>query len=455
MPGSKKKIRRKFFLVKPFIILWSKKMNVCLLGASFETANLGVSALADSAISGILSANPDAKVFLLDYAYNRKDYRYEHKGEFITIPLVNIRFSKKFYMSNNIAFLIACVLLNRFTCGRFSRLLIRNMVLKKLLTTDVFVSITAGDSFSDIYGKRSFLYVGLPILLASLFKKKMIFMPQTYGPFKACISECWARVLLKRADHIYSRDFKSIPVIKRVVPLKANDIEFCHDVAFGLPAAIPHDLPITVKRKKSTVVGVNVSGLLYMGGYKKDNMFGLKMDYRELIEEIVNEMLAEDVYIQLIPHVVGSDSIENDTRACKAVYDSMSTSTKDQLCAVEHNYDQREIKGVISLCDFFIGSRMHACIAALSQGIPAVGIAYSRKFIGLYETIDCRDLVLDPRQMNINEIITSLIKLYKEKDEISNRLSEQRIVVSGKLHEMFKSVMDLKPASRMITEAAD
>jgi colanic acid/amylovoran biosynthesis protein len=38
-----------------------------------------------------------------------------------------------------------------------------------------------------------------------------------------------------------------------------------------------------------------------------------------------------------------------------------------------------DFKGVIGLCHVLVGSRMHTNIAAMSQGIPTVAIAYSRK----------------------------------------------------------------------------
>jgi colanic acid/amylovoran biosynthesis protein len=37
--------------------------------------------------------------------------------------------------------------------------------------------------------------------------------------------------------------------------------------------------------------------------------------------------------------------------------------------------------------DFFTGARMHACIAALSSGVPVLPMAYSRKFAGLFGTL--------------------------------------------------------------------
>jgi polysaccharide pyruvyl transferase WcaK-like protein len=54
-----------------------------------------------------------------------------------------------------------------------------------------------------------------------------------------------------------------------------------------------------------------------------------------------------------------------------------------------------EAKTYIAGLDFFMGARMHACIAAFSSGVPVIPMAYSRKFAGLFgslgydHTVDC------------------------------------------------------------------
>jgi polysaccharide pyruvyl transferase WcaK-like protein len=52
-------------------------------------------------------------------------------------------------------------------------------------------------------------------------------------------------------------------------------------------------------------------------------------------------------------------------------------------------------------CGFFIGSRMHACLAAISQCVPTVSIAYSSKFITVMKTFSMGHYVADPRTMNL------------------------------------------------------
>ncbi len=65
-------------------------------------------------------------------------------------------------------------------------------------------------------------------------------------------------------------------------------------------------------------VGINVSGLLWNGGYNRANQFGLKSDYKQSIHRLIQRFLEiPEVVIHLIPHVLGleEDSVENDYSA--------------------------------------------------------------------------------------------------------------------------------------------
>jgi polysaccharide pyruvyl transferase WcaK-like protein len=64
------------------------------------------------------------------------------------------------------------------------------------------------------------------------------------------------------------------------------------------------------------------------------------------------------------------------------------------------------------MCDFFVGSRMHACIAALSQGIPTVGVAYSRKFAGVFDIVGAADWVVDGRTATDGEAVERIAVLF-------------------------------------------
>ena len=146
------------------------------------------------------------------------------------------------------------------------------------------------------------------------------------------------------------------------------------------------------------LVGLNVSGLLYADATR--NTFehsASSLDYSSLVLELIRVLIEEEaVDVLLIPHVYGQSG-ESDVAAIGRIMDRLATRYVDRLYSLEGGLDQNEVKYVIGQCDLFIGSRMHACIAALSQSIPAVGIAYSDKFSGVFASAGVERLVADPR----------------------------------------------------------
>jgi polysaccharide pyruvyl transferase WcaK-like protein len=52
-----------------------------------------------------------------------------------------------------------------------------------------------------------------------------------------------------------------------------------------------------------------------------------------------------------------------------------------------------DARAVIASAQVLIGARMHACLNALSTGVPAVAMAYSRKFEPLMRSIEWRHVV--------------------------------------------------------------
>src|SRR3990172_7240021 len=89
----------------------SEPKRILLLGAGFTTRNMGVWALTSGAITSILNAYPDAQISLLDYHTTPESYTVKHPGGTATVKLINIRFSKKFWLPNNIFRLLVTAIL--------------------------------------------------------------------------------------------------------------------------------------------------------------------------------------------------------------------------------------------------------------------------------------------------------------------------------------------------------
>ena len=423
--------------------------KISLLGANFDTGNMGVGALTMGAISCVKYAWPDAEISLLEYDDRSKTIACKFHESIIPIRLVALRFSKKFYLPNNIAFLILISVLLRLPIPKKIKigLIKRNISLQHLYDADLVLSLAGGDSFSDIYGLGRFYYIVLPLLWAIVMKKELVIMPQTIGPFSKAIPSRIAAFILKNSKIVFARDMESLSLAQGMMGSKfAHKARFSYDLGFLLEPIRP-DLPIPklsdkilpdrMKRPRP-VVGLNISGLLCMGGYNGKNMFALKTDYSELMRALIQFLIEEKhADVLLVPHVFGN-SLESDVSASAKIFEELKVRFGTHLLLAQGDYDQNGIKYVIGQCDFFIGSRMHACIAALSLGIPAIGIAYSRKFAGVLGSIDMEELIADPRKNTMAEMLTIIGTTMDSRAE--------------KAHALEKKMLFLKPTVLKILE---
>jgi polysaccharide pyruvyl transferase WcaK-like protein len=160
------------------------------------------------------------------------------------------------------------------------------------------------------------------------------------------------------------------------------------DVALRLPYDAPAPKPEGGAR-----VGINVSGLLMAGGYTGKNELGIGLDYPALIRDLIRHFQGLGCEVHLVPHVIvrtGRMVMEDDYRASEVLAAEFPGTVLAPAFA-----SPSEAKSYIAGLDFFMGARMHACIAAFSSGVPVVPMAYSRKFAGLFgsigyeRTVDC------------------------------------------------------------------
>jgi polysaccharide pyruvyl transferase WcaK-like protein len=182
---------------------------------------------------------------------------------------------------------------------------------------------------------------------------------------------------------------------------------------------------------------------MFNGGYTRDNMFGLKLDYPAFLSALVSALLQHHpVELWLVPHTYGApDSVESDPEACRRVRDALPVDLHHRVRIVIGEYDCHEIKGVIGQTQFFVGSRMHACIAALSQGIPCVGVAYSRKFAGVFESVGMQEWVIDARTTSNADAVARMLELYQQRDLVRDSLRKRAAQAREKLTTLFRRLM--------------
>lgn len=304
--------------------------------------------------------------------------------------------------------------------------------LKQIKQCDVVLDIGEGDSFSDIYGYKRLWLLLLFKFLVLRSGVKLVLSPQTIGPFRSGIARRVSASVMRRASRVFARDQLSMIFLVKN-ELQSLSVETT-DVAFALPyvrAASPTD--------GRTHVGVNVSGLLFNGGYNRKNQFGLVLNYKELVRELLHRLHArEDIVVHLVAHVISDRMpVEDDYRVCQ----DLSREFPRTILAPKFD-GPSEAKSYISGLHFFTGARMHACIAAFSSGVPVVPMAYSRKFNGLFGSLNYPALV-DLRADDGTVALRKTFEALDQREELVRHVANGMAIADQKLNRFREYLCDV------------
>lgn len=298
----------------------------------------------------------------------------------------------------------------------------RSAFLTELDDCDLVLDIGEGDSFSDIYGIRRFIFLIVSKMAVLAKGKQLVLSPQTIGPFERWYTRWLATVVMRRCARVFARDDLSGDYLRQC-GIESN-IDVVVDVAFRLP------FTRAVRASQGRVaIGLNVSGLLFAGGYTGTNQFGLTVDYPALVRDLLRHWTANPANeVWLIPHVVPDHLPRDDDRVAIR---QLSAEFPSARCAPEFK-SPSEAKSFISGMDFVTGARMHACIAAFSAGVPVVPLAYSRKFNGLFSSLGYQ-WVADGKHLNNADALAMTLQAFEDRGrlavdvEAGNRIATEKL----------------------------
>lgn len=254
----------------------------------------------------------------------------------------------------------------------------KQLLLPNVKKLDCVFDFTAGDSFTDLYGEERFysrtaikekiIRLRIPLVLGS----------QTIGPFENDAVRKRAVTVIKSSTEIFVRDIDSYEYVKKIsgrLPVLTSDI------AFLLPYK-----KIYMKDISKIRIGFNPSGLLWNLKKRQGGYINLSVDYQEYCCRIIEYLMNKRQYeVELIVHAytLDLDNLDNDLAAVNDLKQKYP-----QINVAPLFESPTEAKSYISSLDIFVGARMHATIAAYSSGVPVIPFSYSRKFEGLYKTLE-------------------------------------------------------------------
>ncbi len=256
----------------------------------------------------------------------------------------------------------------------------RLRTLATLADVDAVLDIS-GYAYGDPWGMA---YSGPATAMAAYAQdlgKPFVLLPQAFGPFERPNIAASCRQLCARAALTFVRDEASMAHLRALFggPLPET-IRMSPDIAFLFDSApLNADSPLlrTLDAGRGTrpLAGIAPN----MRVYERTPGTGLDNEYVRLLIRVAAMLVEHGYAVALVPHEVSRTDMgtTDDRLLCSIIEAGAGTG---HVRALTGCMSAVEIKAVIGQMRFLIGSRFHALVAALSQGIPVFAVSWSHKY---------------------------------------------------------------------------
>jgi len=279
----------------------------------------------------------------------------------------------------------------------------------------------SGFAFGDQWGaKYAYYRLGEKVGKWHRQGKKIILMPQAFGPFSDEALKTVMRTIVENSDLVFARESQSLAYLQEIS--NAKKIFKAPDFTNLLNGIIPSDFNSSVNEvaivpnykmvEQSTDLSTYTDFLLKAIELVKSNgknpYFLIHEGKRDRdIAEQVNSKLSVPLNIIFYPNVL-------------------------------------EIKGVISTAHYIICSRFHGVVSALSQGIPCIATSWSHKYEMLLSEYDFKEFLLkDLEDYSLLEKMISDLSKDIVNLQLSDKLKNNAAIQKEGSNEMWSKVYEL------------
>lgn len=383
-------------------------MQISIVGG--ELFNKGAQAMVFAVVNEVKIRYPNAKIALLSGRdFNRKDAEKEQYDFKIApwdirlklrqLPLVKLFISRKHCTATQ-----------------------ENDAIQFFKHSDLVIDVS-GYGLSSVFSNVRVASYLLDLWLAKKMARKLILMPQSFGPFhfgkKQGLFNLLLKWLIQTPVRIYAREqagyeqispFTSNPDNIRLSPdtvlqsqhPKTSNI-FKNDGLNKLQVA-PHSVAIIPNEK--------------VFKHNRDN------DLHAMYIKMVEQLISFKKHVYLIYHS------SEDLVICQKIKAAFHNT--DGVILVEQEYNALELSSLISQMDYIIASRYHAVVHAYRDGIPALVLGWAVKYSELMAHFAQKQYSLDMRDtLSEEHLLERLTHLNEQYIQEATLISEKIVNIQS------------------------
>ncbi len=226
----------------------------------------------------------------------------------------------------------------------------------------------SGFAFSDQWGPGPAAALLNKMNRRDRRKQPLILLPQALGPFETPAMASAARGLFARAEFVCARDKQSHLAAEKLGG--ARRLLRYPDFTLGVEPTQPQ--------------GNHLLGRFaaIVPNYRMLDKTNNAAEYIDSLETSIERLTQAGWNSVFVLH---------DAQEDREVIEHIS---KRWHIPIATDKDPRVLKGILGRAELVIGSRFHALVSSLSQGIPCIGLGWSHKYPELFRDFDAEELLI-------------------------------------------------------------
>ena len=281
-----------------------------------------------------------------------------------------------------------------------------------------------GGGFIHAYGEKTapyfMWYFLFYVRLAQRLHKKVIFLPNSYGPFEGLTVKKQICSVFNKIDLIYAREQVSADSLGKLLNKK---IPVEMDLGFFLQKGSQEEaLKILNKYNLSTsdkIVGITIRPYRFPGKHNPEIFY---VNYIESVVALAHHIVNKGYKVILCNQSLGPNSHEDDRNS---IQDFFKNVNHPDIVWINENLTCEVLKTVYSNFHFFVGTRFHSVVFSLTSIIPSIAIGYGgNKARGIMRDLDLNDFVIQIDEVSPKTLLNMFDKAIEQYDGIKIKLSK-------------------------------
>lgn len=279
----------------------------------------------------------------------------------------------------------------------------------------------SGFAFGDQHGDRPTLEMAANCRRWKRQGKKIVLLPQAFGPFSSPVIRQACRQLVDNCDLVFARDAESYAHLTNVVG-ERDSIKLAPDFT----PLVQGELPAGYRPIVNSVFIIPNMRMLD----KTDGAIAQR--YVPFLEEVIQAVKKRGLWAAILLH----------TPEDRAFVASLRSVCGNNLPVIEEGCPVR-LKGILGTAHAVVSSRFHALVGALSQNVPALAIGWSHKYGQLMEDFGCPQARAEVGDLAAVDRWLDEITASSSREKLLATLAEANRRIRGQIEQMWKAVEDV------------